>query len=202
MNGSLQQIRQQIRAQQRRSRQGDSGRGSSRPHCARQAGAGLIEVLVALLISAFALLGLAGMQASSLRYQKVADFRALASHYAGNMADRIRANLPGARAGAYGFAQGQYSATPPAAPDANPCDGSEPAACSSQTLASRDLYEWQMALAQGLAGGWGEVSGDVHGGFVVRVYFREPGYHATASDPNCPAGGGSEVRCFSTVVYP
>lgn len=168
----------------------------------RQAGAGLIEVLVALLISAFALLGLAGMQAASLRYQKVADFRALASHYAANMADRIRANLPGARAGAYGFTQSVYSATPPATPEANPCDGSEPAACTGHALASRDLYEWQLALSQGLAGGWGEVAGDVWHGFVIRVYFREPGYRAPASDPNCPAGGGPEVRCFGTVVYP
>ncbi len=168
----------------------------------RQAGAGLIEVLVALLISAFALLGLAGMQAAALRYQKVADFRALASHYATNMADRLRANLPGARAGAYDFAQAGYSGTPPETPETNPCNGSEPAACTGHALASRDLYEWQLALSQSLAGGWGEVSGDVLRGFVIRVYFREPGHRAPANDPNCPAAGGSEIRCFSTVVYP
>ena len=171
-----------------------------------QTGAGMMEVLIALVISAFALLGLAGLQVSSLRYQKGANFRALATQYSAEMADRIRANLTGARGlGAtsdYNFAPESYSNAAPTAPTTNPCNGSNAAACTSTILAARDLYNWRVSLSQGLAGGWGEVSGDVVNGFVIRVYYFEP--NKTVDDPNCRNGSGAgvEVRCFVTVFYP
>lgn len=168
----------------------------------KQTGAGMMEVLIALVISAFALLGLAGLQVSSLRYQKGANFRALATQYAADMSDRIRANLAGARAGDYNFALQTYSNHPPAAQGSNPCDGANRASCTPSVLAAQDLYNWRVRLSQGLTGGWGEVSGDRVNGFVIRVYFFEP--NKTVADPNCrpAAGAGAEVRCFVTVFYP
>ncbi len=64
-------------------------------------GVGLIEVLISILIASFALLGLAGLQVTSLRYQKVAQFRSVASQYTADIADRVRANVTGAKAGNY-----------------------------------------------------------------------------------------------------
>ncbi|MEN9865366.1 MAG: hypothetical protein RL748_956 [Pseudomonadota bacterium] len=166
----------------------------------------MMEVLIALVISAFALLGLAGLQVSSLRYQKGANFRAQATQYAADMSDRIRANLAGARGtggvSAYNFPQETYSNHPPAAPGSNPCDGNNRALCTPAALATQDLYNWRLRLSQGLNGGWGEVSGDVINGFVIRVYFYEP--NKSVADPNCraAAGAGVEVRCFVTVFYP
>ncbi len=171
-----------------------------------QTGAGMMEVLIALVISAFALLGLAGLQVSSLRYQKGANFRALSTQYAAEMADRIRANLVGARgvgAGSdYDFPLQTYSAAVPTAPTLNPCDGSNPAGCTSAALAAQDLYNWRVSLNRGLAGGWGEVSGNVVNGFTIRVYFFEP--NKTVADPNCraAAAAGAQIRCFVTVFYP
>lgn len=171
-----------------------------------QTGAGMMEVLIALVISAFALLGLAGLQVSSLRYQKGANFRALATQYTADMADRMRANLAGVRGPGtgsfYNFPLESYSNHAPAAPGSNLCDGSNPAACTPAVLATQDLYNWRLRLSQGLAGGWGEVSGDKDNGFVIRVYYFEP--NKTVADPNCraAAGAGVEIRCFVTVFYP
>jgi type IV pilus assembly protein PilV len=173
----------------------------------RQAGFGMAEVLVALIISAFALLGLAGLQVSSLRYQKVAGFRATATQYAAEMSDRMRANVVGARNGSYNLAASNYTTHEPDAPGATPCDGSAPAACTPAQLALFDIYNWRLGLNRGMAGGWGEVSGDVNNGFIIRVYFKEPGNQSESLDPNCRAGalgGGdnNDVRCFVTVFYP
>lgn len=179
----------------------------TRRRLSQQAGAGMVEVLIALVISAFALLGLAGMQVNSMRYQKTANFRALATQYASEMADRIRGNLAGARGGSYNYAQETYTSAPPAVPGNTPCDGSNRNGCTPALAAVQDLYAWRLSLNQGMTGGWGEVTGDVRNGFVIRVYFQEPNNDTTAAaDPNCRSaalgGGNKDVRCFVTVFYP
>jgi type IV pilus assembly protein PilV len=52
----------------------------------------LLEVMVALLVFSIGLLGLAGLQASSLQNNKTADMRSVAIIAAHDMAERIRAN--------------------------------------------------------------------------------------------------------------
>ncbi len=178
----------------------------TRRQLSKQAGAGMVEVLIALVISAFALLGLAGMQVNSMRYQKTANFRALATQYASEMADRIRGNLAGARAGSYNYAPESYTSSAPVAPSSTPCDGSNRNGCTPAMAAAQDLYSWRLSLNQGMTGGWGEVSGDVRNGFVIRVYFQEPNKDSDAADPNCRAAAlgsaNKDVRCFVTVFYP
>ncbi|HMM53798.1 MAG TPA: type IV pilus modification protein PilV [Candidatus Desulfobacillus sp.] len=64
----------------------------------RQAGFSMIEVLIALLIFAFGILGMVGLQASSIRYQTDAGYRSEASVIAEEAVARIwvdRANLTG-----------------------------------------------------------------------------------------------------------
>ena len=56
------------------------------------AGFTLIEVLVALIIVSIGLLGLAGLQATSVRFNQQAYLRSQAVQQAYDMADRIRAN--------------------------------------------------------------------------------------------------------------
>lgn len=62
-----------------------------------QRGVSLIEVLVAVVILTIGLLGLAGLQASSLKVASSSHYRAQAAQAAYDMADRIRANLKDAR---------------------------------------------------------------------------------------------------------
>lgn len=181
----------------------------------RQRGVGMIEVLIAVTISAFALLGLAGLQVASLRYQKVANFRSLASQYGADMTDRIRANASAVTASsatnrANYQTTDQYSTSPPSTVPA--CAGNPPAACASpQAVADKDIYQWRLALNNAMAGGWGTVSAydAVARTVTVTVYFNEPDKAlAGAADPNCNAAVFSSgvdqkaIRCFTTTVTP
>jgi type IV pilus assembly protein PilV len=173
----------------------------------RQAGVGMIEVLVALVISAFALLGLAGLQITSLRFQKTAHFRSLASFSTADIADRMRANVAGS---ASYVTTDTYLANP----------GATSGACSTTAgtianVAARDLCEWRLNLKNTVNGGWGEIAGDVVNGFTITVYFNEPSKNDKTTsgvaqenslDVNCRAaalsGTNVDVRCFKTVFLP
>lgn len=98
--------------------------------------------MAAFLLS-FGLLGLASLQATSLRYTSSASQRSQATYLAYDMADRLRANRAAALDGAY---------------DAQAIADSPPA-CSAATLsgstAERDLQFWTTALACQLPQGTG-----------------------------------------------
>lgn len=66
-----------------------------------QAGAGMIEVLVAIIILSIGLLGLAGLQTAGLKSNQGASFRSTASIMAYNILDSMRANQVAAGAGGY-----------------------------------------------------------------------------------------------------
>lgn len=63
----------------------------------RDAGFSLIEVLVAMLVLAIGLLGLAALQAQGLRFNGEAFVRTQATVLAGDLIDRIRANRESAK---------------------------------------------------------------------------------------------------------
>lgn len=64
---------------------------------AAQRGLSLIEVLVAVVIISLGMLGMAGLQASSLRGSQSAVYRAQAAQFAADMAERMRGNLGAAK---------------------------------------------------------------------------------------------------------
>ena len=102
-----------------------------------QKGFGLIEVLVAVLVLAVGLLGLAGLQTQSLRFNNEAYFRTQATLLAMDMADRLRSNLETARAtpGSYTFSN--TDAVPNSVTD---CTSD---ACTPSQLAQYDFKEWK-----------------------------------------------------------
>lgn len=116
-----------------------------------QGGVSLIEVLIAVLVLSFGLLGLAALQATSLRSVNQTVERFDATNQVYDILDRIRANRAQARAGAYDLA---YGAAP---------GGTNPAA--------GDLAAWRSALTA-LPGGDGEIKVD---GERVRVSVRWDG---------------------------
>ncbi|HPE00801.1 MAG: hypothetical protein RLZ55_1007 [Actinomycetota bacterium] len=63
----------------------------------RQRGLSMVEILVAIVVLSIGLLGLAGLQANSLRTSQSALYRSQAATFAEDMAERMRANLGGAR---------------------------------------------------------------------------------------------------------
>ncbi len=111
----------------------------------KQTGFTLIEILVAVLIIATALLGLVGLQAAGLRNAVTSYNRTLASQLAYSMADRMRANVLEAKNGAYSSivpksATKKANCTPP----------NNTASCSTAEMVENDLFEWNAALKDGI----------------------------------------------------
>jgi type IV pilus assembly protein PilV len=90
-----------------------------------QHGFSLLEVLIALLVLSIGLLGLAALQAVSLKANHSAYTRTQAIYLAYDIIDRIKANRNQALSGEYDLAM---NASPPAA--------------SATNLADTDLNEW------------------------------------------------------------
>ena len=106
-----------------------------RPRKAGVGGASLIEVLVALLVVATGALGLVGLQVVSAQNNRLALQRSLATVFASDMLERIRAN-PQARYGAVGEG-------PPGAFE--DCLGKS---CAPAEIAAFDVAVWKCSLGR------------------------------------------------------
>jgi type IV pilus assembly protein PilV len=103
-------------------------------------GVGLIEVLIAIAILAFGLLGIAALQATTLRNTQSAMERSQAVVATYAILDRMRANIGVAEKGGY---------------DLDMC-----AAPTAGTLAGNDQVEWIKAIKAGLGNSaCGQISG-------------------------------------------
>ena len=101
----------------------------------RQSGFTLVEVLVALVVMAVGMLGIAGLYVEGLRAGRTAIYRTTAVTLAADMADRIRAN-PGAAA--------SYAGTGPGSAGFACVNG--PADCSATEMAQDDWFRWLQDL--------------------------------------------------------
>lgn len=137
---------------------------------AAQAGFTLVEVLVTLVIFAFGMLGVAGLQVISLANMDSAQYRSIASLKAGEMAERIRAN-PGLR---YDGVRGSDNACRTAHYSSR---NDTPANCSPAEMAADDVWDWQTELAAVLPTGNGVV-----------CYDSTP-EDGTPDQPNCDGSG-------------
>jgi type IV pilus assembly protein PilV len=108
----------------------------------------LIEVLVAVIILAIGLLGLAGIQTVGLKNNQSAYARSQATQLAYDIADRMRANVAGVAT---------YTTT-------DPTDATETASCSTATgctaaqMAQTDLFQWNATLTDILPSGSGTIA--------------------------------------------
>lgn len=114
-----------------------------------QSGFTLLEVMVAFVVLSLGLLGLAGLQAASLRNNQTAYYRGIATQQAYDMADRIRANLVGVRA----FNYNNIAAGVPADPGCFTLVGG----CSAANMAITDRFQWNTNNAALLPNGAGTV---------------------------------------------
>jgi len=115
----------------------------------------MLEVLIAIVIFSFGLLGLLGLQLVGLAGIHSATLRSIAVAKAYDLSDRMRANLAGVNAGAYNNA---------GAGTDNACRAvhfmdthATPAVCTPAQLAQDDLKDWNQALSNLLPGGVGVV---------------------------------------------
>lgn len=117
----------------------------------RYAGFTLMEVLVALVVLSVGLLGLAALQATGTRYIHGSYLRSQVVVQAYDMADRMRVNLPGVKAGAYNNMSGIPSSHPN-------CSGNSSANnCTATEMAQFDLWHWNTTNAALLPSGTGSV---------------------------------------------
>ena len=116
-------------------------------HSTHQAGASLIEVLIAILILSFGMLSVGSMLSFSIQMPKLSAYRATATHLAASQVERIRANPEG-------FAAGNYSAALNAASIALSASctygGTQ---CTPATLAATDINEFRNIVRRELPGG-------------------------------------------------
>lgn len=108
----------------------------------------LLEVLIAVLILAIGLLGMAGLQVAGLRNNYSAYLRSQSTQLAYDIADRMRANPAGVIGGSY-----NNQAAPNSAPSPDCVSNS----CTSSQMASKDLFDWTTTLAAQLPNGRGVV---------------------------------------------
>ena len=120
----------------------------------KQHGFTMIEVLVTLVIMAVGLLGLAGLQATSLRNNESAYQRSQAAQLAYDMLDRMRVNSAGVAANSYNDID---MTAPSSYTDCLAADTTS--TCTATEMANFDDGDWHDQLAAALPMGTGSVSG-------------------------------------------
>jgi type IV pilus assembly protein PilV len=146
----------------------------------------MVEILVTIFVMAIGLLGLAGLQAGSLKSNTSAYTRSQAQLLAYDMLDRLRANREGVANGVYD----DLMATTPSDPN---CILS---GCSVAQMAQHDAYEWSTRLAQLLPSGTGTVTGTGTGSvFTITVMWDDERTGATGT--NCGDDPSVDLTCFT-----
>ncbi|MDQ2964082.1 MAG: type IV pilus modification protein PilV [Pseudomonadota bacterium] len=115
-------------------------------HRRAQTGSGLIESLISLFVVSIGFLGFASLQISGLAAANDSLFRSKAVYLSYEMADRVRANLPGVQAGSYADLEGSGSSP-----------GCIASNCTAAEMAQNDFYEWSTEVAAVLPSGAGVI---------------------------------------------
>jgi len=122
-----------------------NARGKNAELRRRVRGFTLIEAMVALVVLAVGMLGIAGLYVTTLKSGGGAIYRMQAVNLAADLADRIRANRS---------ANVAYNG----AAANNSCYGAASVNCAPAQMAANDLFVWQSQIAAILPGGNGTVA--------------------------------------------
>lgn len=164
-------------------------------------GVSLIEVLVSIVIASIGLLALAGVNASSVRYTKMSQYRGTAAQLATDMGERMRANRAGLASYALQTTFAAQAALPAAA--ATLCN-SYGVTCTAAQMAAYDLQTWQVLVRNQLPEGSVFITTqNVQIAADVWVVWRDPAVASADDAPTaaseCPAGltvsADPSVRC-------
>lgn len=182
----------------------------------------MVEVLIAIVIFAFGLLAIAGLQLAALKYQKGAWSRAGSATIATDLGERMRANVQAAREIPSQYQiTGSYNSLKSNPPVPSGCN-SNATQCTAQEIAQNDLAEWSANLAATLPGGVGTIVGSRDTGFLTTVMWFDKdftdaslpagtlgssptcaaGPPAVVTTSCCPAGTPPGVRCVNSAILP
>lgn len=180
-------------------------------------GIAIVEVLIAIVVFAFGMLALAGLQVNALKFQKNAWSRSSAATLTSDISERMRANMPGVAAGNYVLA-GSYltrSATLPARSECNPRTTS----CTAAQMAQYDIYSWGQLARSEMPAGAATLTGNTTDGFIVTLMWNDKNMRAAdgvtlqsseqcsvtpslISQNCCPRDTPAGIRCINSVVRP
>ncbi len=167
----------------------------------RQGGASLIEVLVSIVIASIGLLALAGINAASLRYGKMSQYKAVGTLLANDIVDRMRANGVSATATVTAYSYEIDFATQTGAAPAAPGNLCNTAAsvCTVAEIAAADLYQWRLNVRDSLPSGSVFLKPDpaITTAMDLWVVWREA---STAADEIVKTGGDRE--CPNDLAVP
>ena len=147
----------------------------------------LLEVMIAMVIFAVGMLGLAGIQGLSLENSHTSYSRSQAILLAYDMVDRMKANPTGGSA--YVVATGTSPTTP-----SKLCNTE---ACSNTEMAAFDLWQWKSTLPNLLISGNGQVV-NTGGTYTITVHWDEDRTGATGT--TCPPAAVTDLRCFTLIT--
>ncbi len=174
-----------------------------------QAGLSMIEVLVSLTIVAFGVLGLLGLQARALSFQRDSFDRRTAAEMVAQLGERIRSNHMGLVGGSYDRDDAGVTAdvdSTTATPVPAVCANSP---CTPPQLAQRDWDQWvaEYRRRSPASAAYMQWNPNDPRSIVVSVAWPEP--QATGVDALCGVINGrlgvaipANYRCFETAVFP
>lgn len=159
----------------------------------RQSGITMIEVLVAVLILAIGLLGVAGLQSISLKNTTDVFFDQQAMSYSQDLINRIMANQAAA-------SDGDYAETPPASAPATDCSA---VTCTSAQTADWDLWQWNQALTNDFGSppaaaadvDWDDTTGE----YEIAITWDANGAGDSYTAPTCTSADNSSEGCMFAV---
>src|SRR5687768_10359068 len=178
-----------------------------------QAGLSMIEVLVSLTIVAFGVLGLLGLQARALSFQRDSFDRRTAAEMVAQLTERMRANHLGLTDGRYAPPTASYlHSTTPTPALITSC--AIPTACTTTELAFRDWTQWVAEYRQRSPGAAAYLQWILtdRRSVTISVAWPEPQQTSGVADPICTEISGrlglaagvipANYRCFTTAVFP
>lgn len=158
-----------------------------------QRGATLVEALIAMVILAVGLLGMAGMTAAAIQQNQIARMRGTGVLLINDLAERARINAAGFDTGGYDRANLANLAAPAG------CEVS--ANCDAAGLAAYDQAQWLQNVNERLPSGNAIVATDTVNGIRnmdVWLIWTEPSDLEGNLTQGCPAAAGNanSTRCM------
>lgn len=162
----------------------------------RCGGFSLIEVMVALVVCAIGLLGLAKMESLALSSTSVASSRSIAAIQASSLGAAMHAN-PGYWAGGHApatatvsYVAGALTISDSGLAAAATCYTAGTASCTPASMAAFDVQQWAVALNSALPGFLGTISCSTSGFPVtctIQIQWMENAVAANATQTNITA---------------
>lgn len=163
-------------------------------------GVSLIEVLISIVIASIGLLALAGVNTSSIRYTKMAQYRGTATQLASDIAERMRSNKAGLANYSLQTTFAAQSALPAGAASCETYWN----ICAPAGVAAYDLQNWQTIVRDQLPEGSAIITVQgVQSAVDLWIVWRDPAVANNDDQPagvsECPAvlsaGADLSIRC-------